>query len=241
MTDESTTTPTQEQATNSDQSTERDASTKQSLTDLYHQYYPTEAQPANPAPIQQVQQNAAPNYNSSYEQQYPSYDQTATADPTEARLNQLNKMVAELKAELGQERQSNAQQRQQMALETQRIDMEKAIDTLAAKVDVPNKKLIKYVVADYWENNPVFQKIWEKRNENRKMFSDALNQLVPHIQRALEVKADPDLVQKQMAMDQFNRTIGSEPAPPQTEGERFSRMSDDEFNAEWQRIAGRIQ
>ena len=217
---------------------EREANTKQSLDDLYKQYYPNEPQPqpANP-PVQ-----APPQPPQGYEQPYTQgYDQIATDDPVEARFRQLNQMVAELKAELGQERDMNAQQRQQMSIETQRLDIDKAIETLASKVDVPNKKLIKYVLADYWETNPTFQKIWEKRKDNPKLFSETLNKIVPYVQSALEVKADPDLVQKQMAMDQFNRTASSEPGPAQTEGERFARMSDAEFAAEWSRIAGRIQ
>ena len=200
-----------------------------SLEEIYQKYNP---QPAAPqAPPQ-------PQYNQPY---YPAPEQTATADPIEPTAAELKAQLDQLKRDLGQEREMNAKERDRIALETQQRDIDDAIERLSQDIDVPNKKYVKYALADFWENNPTFQKIWEQRRQHPKMFADALRAAKPVIEGALSIKSDPDLVQKQMAMDQATKSIGSEPVTPKTEGERFAQMNDAEFQYNWAKIAGRTQ
>lgn len=176
---------------------------------------------------------AAPQPQQPYVPQYAAQNQTVTDDSVEPTAAELKRELETLKRSLDEERGLNAKERQQIATETQQRDLNDAIDKLAEKVDVPNKKLIKYALADVWENNPAFQKIWEARRDNPKMFAEALARLVPTVQSALEVKSDSDLLQKQMAMDHATKGIESEPMEPKTEGERLASMNDGQFQKFW--------
>lgn len=198
------------------------------LEEIYARYNPVT--PSPPAVPQQAAQppNVAP-------------EQTYAADPIEPTAADLKKKLDALEASLAEERGLNARERRRISLETQQRDMQDAIEQLATRIDVPNKNLIRYALAHFWENNPVFQQIWEQRSVHPKMFKDALNKVVPTIQAALEVKSDPDLVQKQMAMDHATKSIGSEPVAPKTEGERLAAMSAGEFSRYWATHGGRIQ
>ncbi len=201
----------------SEKSNEGQPAPELTLDDVYNQY--VQQQPTSPETTQVTQPLA--------DQQLPELpDPNQDFDAFRAALSQRDQVLAQ-KLEAAEARARAVEERTQVAEANQDIDA--AITKLAEGIDLPNKKLLKYYLADKYDNNAKFKDIWNSRHQNPVALEKALTALRNDVREHFSVKADPQLVENQMAMDKALQSSGTEQPEQKSVSERLMGLSAAEF------------
>ncbi len=162
-------------------------------------------------------------------------------DP-DAHVRAVDQRLQTLQQELTQDRQERQVERQRLQAQTDERDFRDAVSRLAEKAGVPEhqRELAEGFLLMKASKSDALQGLWKARGNDRAPFDKALDALVSPLRDALSIKEDSQVAENQRALDEAQKSqTNSEPTAEKPE-DRLMNLSDTEFEAEWNRIQGRV-
>ena len=162
-------------------------------------------------------------------------------DP-DAHVKAVDQRLQTLQQELAQDRQERQSERQKLQAQTDERDFRDAVSRLAEKAGVPDnqKDLAEGFLLMKASKSDALQGLWKARGQNPESFNKALDALVSPLRDALSIKEDSQVAENQRALDDALKSQTNSEPPAEKPEDRLMKLSDTEFEAEWNRIQGRV-
>lgn len=159
-------------------------------------------------------------------------------DPERFRtwLDGQNKRFAELQTSQTQTLTDLQSERDQLRSKREESELNALVDKIHGEMDGVPKKLVKYALADRYNNDPAFKAILDNREKAPQALEKAIGAVVPDFKKDFAIKADPQIAEDQRAMsDGMNRS--STQTTSADDGDmKMLRMPPAEFDQTWERI-----
>ncbi len=162
-------------------------------------------------------------------------------DP-DAHVKAVDQRLQTLQQEIAQDRQERQSERQRLQAQTDDRDFRDAVSRLAEKAGVSEtqRELAEGFLLSKASKSEALQGLWKGRGQNPEAFNKALDALVSPLRDALAIKEDSQVAENQRALDDAMKSqTNSEPTEEKPE-DRLMKLSDSEFEAEWNKIQGRV-
>lgn len=161
----------------------------------------------------------------------PNYMPDPVTQPDEFRQFQANSM-AEITRQNQQLNQRLTQFETERAQTAEKAELEGLVDKMAPNFEGVPKPYLKYALADHYEQNPIFAKIWDNRSQNPQALEKAITAITPEIQKQLAIQPNAQLEENQRALEQSTKSTTAEPNPNQD----VMNLNNAEFGQEWERL-----
>lgn len=160
----------------------------------------------------------------------PNYMPDPVTNPDEFRTYQ-DKTMADLTRQNQQLDERLTQFETEKSVTAEKAELQGIVDKMAPDFEGVSKDFIRYALADKYEQDPIFAKIWNNRSQNPQALAKALTAITPDIQKTLAVQPNEQLEENQRAMEQSTNHTTATP-----EQHPAMKMNDAEFGNEWDRL-----
>ena len=145
---------------------------------------------------------------------------------------------AQQNAELRTSAQQLQAERERLAREQEGQEINTLVDKLSQEVgDVP-KKLLRYALADRYESDDAFRRIFDGRKQTPQALEKAIKALVPEFRKEFSIKADPQIAETQRAMNEGTRGSSAPRSDEDALDARMLKAPNSEFDVMWRKLKG---